>query len=62
MKNGGMSCMTIARQLLRYCSVTTNLVQKQAQTNAVKDDPRFRRPNTTVCEDGNPRRPLCPDG
>ena len=47
-----MSCRAIARQLGYQHSVITRLVQKNAQTNDVKDRARSGRPKvTSVRED-----------
>lgn len=52
MRDSGMSCRAIARQLGYHHSVITRLVQKHAQTNDVKDRVRSGRPRaTSVRED-----------
>ena len=52
MRDSGMSCRAIARQLGYHHSVITRLVQKHAQTHDVKDRARSGRPKvTSVRED-----------
>ena len=52
MKNGGMSCRAIARQLGCHHIITTRLLQIRAQTNDFNDTPRSGRPKTTSIHEG----------
>ena len=48
MRNAGLSCREIARQIDRHHSVVTRLVQKFQATNDVRDRPRTGRPRKTT--------------
>ena len=47
MRNAGLSCREIGRQINRHHSVVARLVQKFGITNEVKDTPRPGRPHKT---------------